>query len=52
MVIPTDKNFAKNYDDFLNNLHAGDKVWTVERIEKFLKITGKPQDDFLSLIHI
>ncbi len=51
MVIPTDKNFAKNYDDFLNNLHAGDKVWTVERIEKFLKITGKPQDDFRS-IHI
>ena len=51
MVIAYNKNFAKNYDDFLNNLHAGDKVWTAERIEKFLKITGRPQDDFDS-IHI
>lgn len=44
-------SFIENYEDFLQSLAKGEKVWTTERISKFLSATGNPQDSFSS-IHI
>lgn len=44
-------DFSREYEDFLDRLVHGDKKWTIDRIKRFLFITGNPQENFKS-IHI